>query len=442
MDRTPYLQLPLFGASDHPSILQDWNDTVTKLDNAYANMSPGSVPEIAQSIANLQTILRNITNQYRTGRLDVAEDVINSLSLEIAPDFDPDHAYAVGDIVCYASDQIYYRNPGLFRFTSTHTAGDPWDVTECETITVAQVLDQLADAIANLPTGAGFSLADMFRDDTLNTYAVPLIPTLKFEYVGSFSDSQSSTTYLIRPYIEVSNPTLPQGSGNKKYFYTLQINDLCPYVTADEVSNLNGAVSNAYLDTKIRVIANAYVPNITKRRDFGPSGEVTVLRAGSTKVLDFYKEYDHKTNSLTGSGRNAVEIPLMLPISNKYISIPWDQDCTLDTDTDGFSSLSIKVLFPCAFIQVANGTKNFLTYPPSGYSQVDTCASQAWADNWYFMYGQNYDRLFYKDNALYAGAETILNLFDPDNPHNIQNQSFVGSNSIGTLSLVLADRHA
>lgn len=47
--------------------------------------------------------------------------------------FDADQSYGIGDIVVYEDT--------LYRFTSAHTATDPWDPNEVETVTILDLID-------------------------------------------------------------------------------------------------------------------------------------------------------------------------------------------------------------------------------------------------------------------------------------------------------------
>lgn len=73
---------------------------------------------------------------------------VDNVEAEIAPEFDSDNAYTVGSIVTH--------NDHLYKFTSAHTAGDPWDATEVTSTTVTSLItaaepDQLtAQQIADL----------------------------------------------------------------------------------------------------------------------------------------------------------------------------------------------------------------------------------------------------------------------------------------------------
>ena len=71
--------------------------------------------------------------------VDVAaiEDAIKAVSDMIAAEFDETTgAYAIGDLVV--------KDGVLYKFKAAHTAGDPWDATEVDEVTVDSLLDALA----------------------------------------------------------------------------------------------------------------------------------------------------------------------------------------------------------------------------------------------------------------------------------------------------------
>ena len=47
-------------------------------------------------------------------------------------DFDPTHAYDIGDVIM--KDNV------LYRFKAAHTAGDPWDATEVDEVDVITLI--------------------------------------------------------------------------------------------------------------------------------------------------------------------------------------------------------------------------------------------------------------------------------------------------------------
>lgn len=57
---------------------------------------------------------------------------IQAISDMIAGEFDSTQSYAIGDVVVHEK--------ALYKFTSAHTANDPWDATEVETTTVAELI--------------------------------------------------------------------------------------------------------------------------------------------------------------------------------------------------------------------------------------------------------------------------------------------------------------
>lgn len=57
---------------------------------------------------------------------------VNSVVADIAPAFDETQAYAI--------DAIVVHDDGLYKFTSAHTANDPWDATEVTAVTVSSLI--------------------------------------------------------------------------------------------------------------------------------------------------------------------------------------------------------------------------------------------------------------------------------------------------------------
>ena len=62
----------------------------------------------------------------------------STLSNVIAENFNSANAYAVGDIVLRSSG----GPASLYKFTSTHTAGDPWSSSEVTQVTIKSLIDQ------------------------------------------------------------------------------------------------------------------------------------------------------------------------------------------------------------------------------------------------------------------------------------------------------------
>ena len=77
--------------------------------------------------------------------LSAIEQAIDDISGMIADEFDESNAYAIGDVVVHEY--------GLYKFTSAHTASDPWDATEVSTVTVEDLIDLvLTTANSNIAT--------------------------------------------------------------------------------------------------------------------------------------------------------------------------------------------------------------------------------------------------------------------------------------------------
>lgn len=66
--------------------------------------------------------------------VDALSDRIDSIVGDITDaEFDETQAYGIGDIVIYEDV--------LYRFTSAHTADDPWDPTEVTTVTILDLVE-------------------------------------------------------------------------------------------------------------------------------------------------------------------------------------------------------------------------------------------------------------------------------------------------------------
>ena len=87
---------------------------------------------------------------------------LDNLAESLADVFDSTSDYAVGDVVVYGHK--------LYRFTSAHTANDPWDPAEVAAVTVETLLAEEVTARVNAVAGLASQLADVFDDQ--NAYAI------------------------------------------------------------------------------------------------------------------------------------------------------------------------------------------------------------------------------------------------------------------------------
>ena len=132
------------------------NDAVTKDNVLYVFTSAHTAgdPWDASEVQSY-TVIELITG---------AIDAINvAMSNVIVAGFIPSAAYSVGDFV--------YKDYTLYRFTSAHTAGDPWDASEVTVVTVVEYLKNDERAITALTN----DLADPFN--AANAYAIGDIVT-------------------------------------------------------------------------------------------------------------------------------------------------------------------------------------------------------------------------------------------------------------------------
>lgn len=108
-----------------------------------------------------------------SGIIDLSniETAIDNVAAMIAGDFDASQAYAIGDVVVYENH--------LYKFTSAHTASDPWDASEVADTTVNELIAAaLATANSNIntaKTAVKAMVAPAF--DATNAYSVDDVVT-------------------------------------------------------------------------------------------------------------------------------------------------------------------------------------------------------------------------------------------------------------------------
>lgn len=102
--------------------------------------------------AKTEVIKYNVTGPFYD--VDAISERINKAIADITDsEFDTTQAYGIGDIVVYEDT--------LYRFTSAHTADDPWDVTEVETITVLDLIEAAEpDSLTQAQVNALIGLLD------------------------------------------------------------------------------------------------------------------------------------------------------------------------------------------------------------------------------------------------------------------------------------------
>ena len=84
--------------------------------------------------------------------VDAISERIDNVVADITDvEFDADQSYGIGDIVVH--EDI------LYRFTSAHTATDPWDTNEVETVTILDLIDDAEpDSLTQAQVNALISL--------------------------------------------------------------------------------------------------------------------------------------------------------------------------------------------------------------------------------------------------------------------------------------------
>jgi len=192
-------------------------DLMTAIGNKFSTLAGAYVPRGSSAFANLPSTLSsamvgyvyNVTDDFTTdnrfvegtgkhydaganvvivdvgsaGSPDLKFDVIGgfvdlstinaaiaAIKAMIAGEFDATSgAYAAGDVVIY--------NNGLYKFTSAHTAGDPWDPTEVAGTTIDELIDDvLTTADTHIATAKAAVNANIAPDfDSTQAYAIDAV---------------------------------------------------------------------------------------------------------------------------------------------------------------------------------------------------------------------------------------------------------------------------
>ena len=151
VDNSTYAEVTPVG-SENPST-EGWYELV---DGKYVLSADTTVDSGKTYYAKTTLIQYDVLGGFID--LSAINDAIDDLAGNFADEFDASNAYAIGDVVIYENV--------LYKFTSAHTATDPWDSTEVTTVTVEElVADALATAntnIANAKVAVEAMMADEF----------------------------------------------------------------------------------------------------------------------------------------------------------------------------------------------------------------------------------------------------------------------------------------
>lgn len=100
--------------------------------------------------------------------VDALEQAIADVSAMITAEFDETQAYAVGALCTYEGD--------LYKFTTAHTANDPWDATEVSAVTVADLISAVDTRVSGVNNRVSAVVADIAPAfDANQAYAIDAI---------------------------------------------------------------------------------------------------------------------------------------------------------------------------------------------------------------------------------------------------------------------------
>lgn len=119
MNRTLHYGLPLFEAADKPSILVDWNKTMSDLDLALFTIATGGDTSVVDAITSLQQAVSSINSQIEVINQTLGDTLDTSFMNNIANQFDDTNHYYPKDFV--------FKDGNLFICAEGYTPGDTFD---------------------------------------------------------------------------------------------------------------------------------------------------------------------------------------------------------------------------------------------------------------------------------------------------------------------------
>ena len=287
MRRTLHYNYPLFDASDKPSWLTDWNETVTKIDEKLF--------QIATASGDTSTLQQEI---------DALRDKLDAVIASIAPTFDASQTYHTNDMV--------YHNDELYLFTADYVADSGWDSAQVTQKNLAEVLSGLLNS--------GSPEAPIEGNYTFSEFVSRFC-----NYVGSTPSSIFDGTdyqdYLPMDGCYVLNPDKAGSLIEYKYYPASHIDDTTTPATVVEdskrlecladliLTNQTTLADNVESDDLLLIVSDPYIylPNIigTKMTDM-PQPTLTAREfSGAEFALTFSNPiYDSTGDTYYGTTCN------------------------------------------------------------------------------------------------------------------------------------------
>lgn len=143
---------------------------------------------------DIATLIQNLE-----GDSDDLADRIDDVVSNIADVFSSANAYSAGTLVIY-QDKLY-------KFTSAHTANDPWDSSEVTAVTVEDVIDALVTRVNNLRANVAdvFSTSEAYSNGDVVLYGDTLYKFKADHAAGAFNPSDVDAV-TIETLIDAAEP--------------------------------------------------------------------------------------------------------------------------------------------------------------------------------------------------------------------------------------------
>ena len=206
MNRTLHYGLPLFEATDKPSILVDWNETMAELDNALFTIATGGDTSVVDAITALQQAVASINSQITIINQTLGDTLDVTFMNNIAPQFE-----ATG--VEYNPKDMVFHNGNLYicfaQYTGIQDDEDHFDqyfipvwlankVTD--NLNAVDSLDTRVTALENAPAPTGdykkavlMCAKSMTLQDLVTT---GILTQAGYLWMGSIASTPSATLNL------------------------------------------------------------------------------------------------------------------------------------------------------------------------------------------------------------------------------------------------------
>ena len=267
MNRTAHYGLPLFEATDKPSILVDWNETMAELDNALFTIATGGDTSVVDAITALQQAVASINSQITVINQTLGDTLDTTFMNNIATQFEAtgatynpkDMVFHNGNLyICFAQytgiqdDEEHFDQYFIPVWLAQKVTDNLNDVDSLKTSVTG--LDTRVTALENAPapSGGSISVADLLPD---TSYSQSTNFTVNQSYLTADNVSLPNTGAKLFSFAFNGSCVLPSNMQNSDYL-------LCLDTTINVKRNIGGS------DEYINIYTNHEICGITSEVQF------------------------------------------------------------------------------------------------------------------------------------------------------------------------------